>query len=81
MRRLKLGELTMTYSEILRVIGSYIDRSNLIDVRLLETDEGILIQGRMTQGARVGQCDTYQLTPEDLEDLLHDARAQRGKRL
>ncbi len=80
MRRLKLGELNMTYSEILRVIGSYIDRSNLIDVRILETDEGILVQGRMTRGAQAGQCDTYQLTPEDLEDLLDNARAQRGKR-
>ncbi len=81
MRRIKRGEINMTYSELLRVIGSYIDRSALSEVRLLETDEGIIVQGRVTEGPRTGQSDTYQLTPEDLEGLLHDARAQRGKRL
>ncbi len=81
MRRLKRGEINMTYSEVLRVIGSYIDRSNLSEVRLLETDEGIIVQGRVTQGPHAGESDTYQLTPEDLESLLHDARAARGRKL
>ncbi len=81
MRRIKRGEINMSYSEVLRVIGGYIDRAYLSDVRLLETDEGIIVQGRVTQGARTGECDTYQLTAEDLEGLLHDARAQRGQKL
>ncbi len=81
MRRIKRGEINMTYSEVLRVIGSYIDRANLSEIRLLETDEGMIVQGRLTQGPHAGESDTYQLTPEDLEGLLHDARSQRGKKL
>ncbi len=81
MRRVKRGEINMTYSEMLRVIGSYIDRSNMADVRILETDEGMIVQGRITQGTRAGESDTYQLTPEDIESLLRDARAQRGTKL
>ncbi len=81
MRRIKRGEINMTYSEVLRVIGSYIEQAHLSEVRLIETDDGIIVQGRVTQGARAGECDTYQLTPEDLESLLRDARALRGKKL
>jgi hypothetical protein len=73
------GTTPMSYSEILRVIGRYADRSQLVEVRILETDEGMILQGVVRFGERTGQLDTYQLSVEDIEDLRRDAHAQRGK--
>lgn len=78
MNRQKRGQPPLTYSEVLRVIGAYIDRANLSDVRVLETDEGMILQGRQMRGDKAGQPETYQLTKDDIEILLADARAQRG---
>jgi hypothetical protein len=79
MDRRKRGAAPLTYSEILRVIGAYIDHAKLSDVRVLETDEGMILQGRQMQGEKTGQSETYQLTKEDIETLLDDAKAQRGQ--
>ncbi len=79
MDRRKRGQAPLTYSEVLRVIGAYIDSAKLSDIRVLETDEGMILQGRQTQGEGAGQSETYQLTKEDIETLLADAKAQRGK--
>ncbi len=81
MQRLMPADRRLSYSEILRVIGIYVDRAHMNDVRVLEVDDGIVVQGRVVQGQRAGEIDTYQLSPEDLEELLRDARAQRGTRL
>ncbi len=71
----------LSYSEILRVIGAYIDHEHLTDVRVLETDDGMILQGRQTVGEGVGQPATYQLTKDDIQILLADARAQRGRKV
>ncbi len=81
MRRPKRGEAIMRYSEILRLVGQYIERSDLSDIRIVETADGLILQGRVMRGERAGQADTYQLTPEDITALLEDAFSQRGKRL
>ncbi len=81
MRRPKRGDQSVSYSEILRVVGQYIERANLMDVRLLETDEGLILQGLVTRGERTGERDTYQLTPDDISALIDDAHALRGKRI
>lgn len=81
MRRPKRGEATLRYSEILRLVGQYIERANLAEIRILETDEGIILQGVVMRGEREGELDTYQLTPEDISALLEDAYAMRGKKM
>lgn len=81
MRRPKRGEAILRYSEILRLLGQYIERVDLAEIRILETDEGLILQGRVMRGERAGQCDTYQLSPEDISALLEDAYTQRGKRM
>jgi hypothetical protein len=81
MRRPKRREAYVLYSEILRVVGSYIERAHLAEVRILETEEGLILQGLVTQGEREGERDTYQLTTDDINALLTDAYAQRGKKI
>lgn len=74
------GKITIPYSEIMRVIGTYADQAHLAEVRVIESDDGVVLQGRQTQGESAGECETYQLTREDIETLLQDARAKRGSR-
>ncbi len=71
----------VSYSEVLRLIGSYIDWNGLSEARILETQEGFILQGRLSHGERVGQIETYQLTAEDIMGLLEEAYARRGKRV
>ncbi len=77
MQRTLRGEITMPYAEVLRVVGMYVDTSNLSEVRIVETDEGLILQGLVMTGERQGERDTYQLTTEEIWDLLRDARSKR----
>jgi hypothetical protein len=81
MRRLRLGNQFLRYSEILRVVGQYIERADLGDIRILETDEGLILQGLVMQGERAGERDTYQLTPEDILAMFNDAQAMRATKI
>ncbi len=81
MQRMTRAGTLMSYSEMLRVIGRYVDRNSLEELRLVETDDGIIVQGRVTKGERAGEIDTYQLTIEDLAELRQDALLQRGVKL
>lgn len=71
----------ITYSEMLRLMGAYVDQHHLTEVRILETAEGMILQGLATQGQNSGERVTYQLTAEDVQMLLDNAIAQRVKRL
>ncbi len=75
------GDMTMRYSQVLRVVGAYVERTHLAEIRILETDDGLILQGRVMEGDAAGERATYQLTKEDLRDLLYDAYAQRGKKM
>lgn len=79
MNRPTLNSRSMSYSEILRVIGRYMDTHNLGEGRIIETSDGIILQGVIQLGPRAGERETYQLTAEDILDLHSDATAQRGK--
>ncbi len=81
MRRVTRAGTSLSYSEILRVIGRYVDGNRIEEVRLIETEDAIIIQGRVTQGERIGEIDTYQLSIEDLAELRQDALLQRGIKL
>lgn len=81
MRRPKRGSQYLRYSEILRVVGQYVERANLGDIRILETDEGLVLQGLVLQGERAGERDTYQLTPEDILVMFSDAQAMRATKI
>ncbi len=81
MRRPRQGNQYLRYSEILRVVGQYVERANLGDIRILETDEGLVLQGLVLQGERAGERDTYQLTPEDILVMFSDAQAMRATKI
>jgi hypothetical protein len=71
------------YQDVFRAIGHYIDQQQFSNVRLLETEEGLILQGTSVGRDRKGELrtETYLLTAEDLEGLLREAYSRRGKRL
>ncbi len=75
------GSMNMRYSQVLRVVGAYAERSALTELRILETEEGLILQGLVNKGEHAGERATYQLTKQDIEELLFDAFAQRGKKM
>lgn len=81
MRRPMRGGVPVSYAEILRVVGQYLDQSNLSEVRVLETSDGLILQGLEAQGPKAGERTTYEVTVEDVEALLEDAYTQRGKKI
>jgi hypothetical protein len=81
MERPKINDKVLSYSEILRVIGRYLDMHNIGEARIIETADSFIVQGVIQSGTRTGERDTYQLSAEDLVDLRNDATAQRGKRV
>ncbi len=81
MRHPMRGGIPVAYAEILRVVGQYLDQSNLSEVRVLEASDGLILQGLETQGPKAGERTTYEVTVEDIEALLADAYAQRGKKM
>jgi hypothetical protein len=81
MAHIVLENYTVPYSELLRAIGTYLDQSKLSEIRLLETDTGLILQGRVLEGPAAGERETYELTLEDLKALIEDARAKRGKKM
>ena len=70
------------YQDILRALGRFIDSQQYVNIRIIETEEGLIFQGRpapRSGKAKPGpQIETYLITDSDLQQLLRDAYAQRG---
>ncbi len=57
MQRPKHDQKPLSYSEILRALGQYVDRYNLSEIRILETEEGVVLQGLVMQGEKAGELE------------------------
>jgi hypothetical protein len=70
------------YQDVLRAVGRFIDANQFVGVRIIETEDGLILQGRPTpRSGKVKpgpQIETYLITDADLQELLRDAYAQRG---
>jgi hypothetical protein len=69
------------YQDVLRAIGHFIDDHGYSDVRIIEIDDGIVIQGRVADRTELGKSsfDTFLITEEDLKELVRDAFRRRGQ--
>lgn len=83
MQKLFQGMLKTDYQDVLRTIGHYIDEHGFTDIRLLETEEGLILQGKVSTGAARGEkkTETYLLTTQDVRELMREAYTRRGTRL
>lgn len=69
------------YQDVLRALGAFIDEHGYSDVRILETDDGIVLQGRVEARNEIGEAsyDTYLITDEDIKVMVRDAFMRRGQ--
>jgi hypothetical protein len=83
MKKLFKGMSRTDYQDVLRTIGHYIDQQGYTAIRLLETEDGVVLQGKTGSGEIRGETktETYLLTVKDIEDLMRQAYTRRGKKL
>jgi hypothetical protein len=71
------------YQDVLRAVGRFVDAHQYIGIRIIETEDGLILQGRPAPHsgkAKPGpQIETYLITDADLQSLLREAYAQRGR--
>lgn len=70
------------YQDLLRVLGGFIDEHGYTDVRIIETDDGVVLQGRVPDRRELGESsyDTYLITDDDIKTMVRDAFQRRGQK-
>jgi len=70
------------YQDVLRAIGYFIDDHGYTDVRIIETDDGLVIQGRVANRRELGESsyDTFLITDDDVKVMVRDAFQRRGQK-
>jgi hypothetical protein len=83
MQKLFQGMVNTDYQDVLRTIGHYIDEHGFTHVRLIETEDGLILQGKVSTGSARGEqkTETYLLTVQDVRDLMREAYTRRGTKL
>jgi hypothetical protein len=74
--RLFKGLEQTDYQDILRAIGYLCDSNGWHSLRIVECEEGLILQYAETAGGH--DFVTYLFTEEDLETMLHQAYNRRG---
>ena len=83
MQKLFQGMLKTDYQDVLRTIGHYVDEHGFSGIRLIETEDGLILQGKISTGGARGdkKTETYLLTVQDIRDLMREAYTRRGTKL
>ena len=70
------------YQDVLRALGYFIDDHGYTDVRIIETDDGVVLQGRVAERHEIGESsyDTFRITDEDVKVMVRDAFMRRGQK-
>lgn len=79
------GLVKTDYQDVLRAVGRYADQQGFREIRIVETEDGLILQGNVAgkQGNRKQprRLETYLLTTSDLEKMRREAYFERGRRL
>jgi hypothetical protein len=70
------------YQDVLRALGYFIDDHGYTDVRIIETDDGLVLQGRVAERHEIGESsyDTFLITDDDVKVMVRDAFMRRGQK-
>lgn len=69
------------YQDVMRALGYFIDDHGYCDVRIIETNDGVVLQGRVADRREIGESsyDTFLITDEDIKVMVRDAFRRRGQ--
>ena len=70
------------YQDVLRALGNFIDEHGYTDVRIVETEDGLVLQGRVVERREIGEAsyDTFLITDDDIKVMVRDAFQRRGQK-
>lgn len=70
------------YQDVLRAIGYFIDEHGYTEVRIIEIEDGLVLQGRVADRREFGKAsfDTFLITEDDLKEMVRDAFRRRGQK-
>lgn len=70
------------YQDVLRALGHFIDDRGYSDVRIIEIEDGIVVQGRVADRREIGKSsfDTFLITEQDLKEMIADSFRRRGQK-
>ncbi len=67
------------YQDVLRAVGLFLDEHGYRSIRLMEHEDGIIVQVIPTVNGRAAHhYETFLLREEDIQQLMHDAYRRRG---
>ena len=70
------------YQDVMRALGYFIDDHGYSDIRIIETEDGLVLQGRVADRHEIGESsyDTFLITDEDIKVMVRDAFRRRGQK-
>ncbi|HEU4326007.1 MAG TPA: hypothetical protein VFS21_22905 [Roseiflexaceae bacterium] len=70
------------YQDVLRAIGALIDERGYTDIRIIEVEAGLVLQGRTPRRTPLGEAnyETYLITEEDVQRMVREAYFRRQRR-
>jgi hypothetical protein len=77
--KLFVGLERSDYQDVLRALGLYLDENQYRNIRILETEEGLVVQGvrRQPDGTLSSSHEAYLFNEQDLENILQVAYQRR----
>ncbi len=68
------------YQDVLRALGYFIDDHGYSDVRIIETEDGVVLQGRVGDRREIGESsyDTFLITDEDIKVMVRELISPQG---
>ena len=77
--KLFVGLERSDYQDVLRALGLYLDEHQYTNVRILETEDGLVVQGvrRQADGTLAPAHESYLFNEQDLENILQVAYQRR----
>jgi hypothetical protein len=70
------------YQDVMRALGHFIDDHGYSDIRIIEIEDGLVLQGRVPDRREIGEAsyDTFLITDDDLKVMVRDAFRRRGQK-
>lgn len=65
------------YQDLLRSVGRYLDQNGFTRIRLVETEDGLVVQGMVARGRAERRMESYLLSAEDLQAMVDADMARR----
>jgi hypothetical protein len=70
------------YQDVLRALGYFIDENGYVDVRIVESDDGLVFQGRSTKRPShdsKSPFDTFLITDGEIKEMVRGSYKRRTK--